>query len=102
MSIVRAEEMVNGWAPGPPLSKSREREEGCDFLSTPPDSGVPHPVEVKGWGESLFLPDGRFRDAQDINAEQLARAQRDPNWRLEIVANLGAAEPEQGWSNGLP
>jgi hypothetical protein len=66
-TIVCAEEVANGWPPGPPLSKSREREEGCDFLSTPPNGGEPHPVEVKGWGESLFLSDGRFRDRQDIN-----------------------------------
>jgi hypothetical protein len=72
-TIVCAEEVANGWTPGPPLSKSREREEGCDFLSTPPNGGEPHPIEVKGWGESLFLSDGRFRDRQDINAEQPAR-----------------------------
>jgi len=91
MEIVRAEEIARGWMPGPPLGKQQEAREGCDFLSTPPDGGPAHPVEVKGWGESLFRPDGRFRYAQDINAEQLARAHRDPTWRLEIVANLGAA-----------
>lgn len=95
-AIVRAEELARGWTPGPPLSKRNERMEGCDFLSSPPDGGEPHPVEVKGWGESLFTPDGRFRYQQDINAEQLARAARDPNWRLEIVANLTAARVGAG------
>ena len=94
--IVRTEEIVRGWTPGPPLSKQREREEGCDFLSAPPDGGQPSPVEVKGWGASLFLPDGRFRHSQDINAEQLDRARRDPNWRLGIVANLTAARMGTG------
>jgi hypothetical protein len=96
MAIVRAEEIANGWTPSPPFSKRREREEGCDFLSYPPDGGEPHAVEVKGWGGSVFLPDGRFRTRQDLNADQLARAQRDPNWRLEIVANLGAARTGSG------
>jgi hypothetical protein len=96
MAFVRAEETAKGWTPGPALSKAREREEGCDFLSTPPRGGEPHPVEVKGWGESLRGPDGRFRYGQDINAEQFARAQRDPNWRLEIVANLTAVRARTG------
>jgi hypothetical protein len=96
IAIVRAEEKAKGWVPGPSLSKRREREEGCDFFSTPPDGGKPDPIEVKGRGGSMFLSDGRFRSRPDINAEQLARAQRDPNWRLEIVANLGAVRAGAG------
>lgn len=91
MELVRAEEIAAGWIPGPPMSKRQEATEGCDFLSTAAGGGDAHPVEVKGWGESLLRPGGGFRYAQDINAEQLARAERDPDWRLEIVANLGAA-----------
>jgi hypothetical protein len=101
MAIVRAEEKARGWMPGPALSKHQEKLEGCDFLSGPPDGGPPHPVEVKGWGESLFLPDGRFRYRQDINEEQLDRAQRDRNWRLEIVANLSAAREGRGEAERL-
>ncbi len=96
MAIVRDEEIAREWTPGPPLSRQRERQEGCDFFSTPPGGGAPHPVEVKGWGESLFRPDGRFRYPQDINSEQRARAESDPNWRLEIVANLTAARLKTG------
>jgi hypothetical protein len=96
MELVRGEELARGWTPGPPLSKRQEAIEGCDFLSTPPDGGPAHPVEVKGWGESLFRADGVFRYAQDIDVEQLQRAERDPNWRLEIVANLGAARTGLG------
>jgi hypothetical protein len=96
MAIVRAEEVERGWTPGPTLSKAREKLEGCDFLSSPPDGGEPPPVEVKGWGESMFNGSGAFRYSQDINVEQLGRAQRDPNWRLEIVANLTAAREGGG------
>jgi len=92
VEIVRQEERANGWTPAPALTKRREREEGCDFFSSPPGgAGDPHPIEVKGRSESLFWPDGRPRARADINAEQLARARRDQNWRLEIVANLAAA-----------
>jgi hypothetical protein len=49
MAIVHAEDVERGWTPGPALSKKREGVEGCDFLSTPPGGGEPHPVEVKGW-----------------------------------------------------
>jgi hypothetical protein len=96
MAIVRAEETARGWTPGPALSKKQEALEGCDFLSTPPEGGPPHPVEVKGWGESMFRADGSFRYSQDINVEQLGRAQGDPRWRLEIVANLGNAREGLG------
>lgn len=50
----------------------------------------------------MFSAPGRFRYSQDINAEQLRRAQEDPNWRLEIVANLGAARKGLGQVERLP
>jgi hypothetical protein len=50
MTIVRAEEVAKGRTPGASFSKSREREDGCDFLSSPPGGGEPHPVEVKASG----------------------------------------------------
>ncbi|MDA0160468.1 hypothetical protein OM076_09335 [Solirubrobacter ginsenosidimutans] len=96
VSVVRAEEHARGWIPAPNLSKSEEARHGCDFFSQPPDGGTPHPVEVKGWGEPLKRPDGAFTYDADVNAEQLARASRDPNWRLEIVANLTAARSGAG------
>jgi hypothetical protein len=87
VKIVRQEEIARGWTPGPLLSKTRERAEGCDFFSEPPEGGPAHPVEVKGWGEPLLASEG---SKADINAQQLERAQRDPTWRLEIVGNLTA------------
>lgn len=56
----------------------------------------PTPVEVKGWGEPLMRPGGEFTYDADVNVEQHARAFRDPNWRLEIVANLTAARVGAG------
>jgi hypothetical protein len=96
VEIVRQEEIARGWSPGPPLSKSRERIEGCDFFSYPADGGPPHPIEVKGWGEPLLTPGGSFTYGADINAQQFERARRDPRWRLEIVGNLTAARTGSG------
>ena len=101
MELVRAQEIAAGWNPGPPMSKRQEATEGCDFLSTADGRGRRAPVEVKGSGESLLRPGGGFRYAQDINAERLARAERDPNWRLEIVANLGAAREGRSTADRL-
>jgi hypothetical protein len=94
--VVRAEEEARGWTPGPNLSKSEEARHGCDFFSYPPDGGAAHAVEVKGWGEPLTCRDDEFTYDADINAEQHARACRDPNWRLEIVGNLTAARAGAG------
>jgi hypothetical protein len=94
--VVRAEEEARGWIPGPNLSKSEEARHGCDFFSQPPDGGPAHPVEVKGWGEPLLRQGGEFTYDADVNVEQHARASRDPNWRLEIVANLTAARVGAG------
>jgi hypothetical protein len=90
VAIVRQEELDRGWTPEPLLSKTQERLEGCDFFSTPPDGGPAHPIEVKGWGEPLIKANGSFTYPADVNAQQFERAQRDPTWRLEIVANLTA------------
>jgi len=94
--IVRAEEVARGWAPGPRLGQTRQKQEGCDFFSTPPGGGAPHPVEVKGWGDPLRKPDGSFWWWVDLRVEQLERARRDPTWRLEIVANLTKVEAGEG------
>jgi hypothetical protein len=51
---------------------------------------------VKGWGEPIVGSDGSILDRADINVEQLERAKADPNWRLEIVANLAAARERRG------
>lgn len=97
MEIVRAEEVSRGWTPDPTLAPRRQREEGCDFFSTPPDGGPADAVEVKGWSDALFTDDGsNFRHASEVNAEQLERAKRDPRWRLEIVANLRAVRAGTG------
>jgi len=83
VETVCAEEVAKGWMPGPLLGQQVQRLEGCDFLSTPPDGGPGHPVEVKGWGEPIIGPDGSILDRADINVEQFERAKADPNWRLE-------------------
>lgn len=96
VEIVRAEEVAKGWTPGPQLGQRAQPLEGCDFLSIPPDGGSAHPIEVKGWGEPMVGPDGSILDRADMNVEQLERAKADPNWRLEIVANLAAARERRG------
>jgi hypothetical protein len=96
VEIVRAEEVAKGWMPGPPLGQRAQALEGCDFLSTPPEGGPGHPIEVKGWSEPIVGPDGSIQDLADINVEQLKRAKADPNWRLEIVANLADARVRRG------
>jgi hypothetical protein len=87
------------------LTKTRERSEGCDFLSHPPDGCPPDRVEVKGWsapfrkitrrGESVFSY------GSEVNFEQLERARTDPLWRLEIVANLAAVREGTGEAQRL-
>ncbi len=96
VKIVRAEETAKGWTPGPPLGQPAQKVEGCDFLSAPPDGGSGHRVEVKGWGDPIVWPDGSIRDSANITVEQFERATADPNWRLEIVANLTAAREQRG------
>ncbi len=94
--VVREAEIRLGWTPGPQLSQTQQKAEGCDFFSTPPGGGDPHPVEVKGWGEPLRRSDGEFTWWADLRVEQLERARSDPRWRLEIVANLTAAAAGEG------
>jgi hypothetical protein len=86
--------------PGPLLGQRAQHAEGCDLLSTPPDGGPPHRIEVKGWGEPLLAPNEAFNHPTDVNREQYDRAKDDPNWRLEIVGNLtavhaGTGQPER-------
>lgn len=90
MDIVLAEELAAGWSPRVLGAAALEKHHGCDILSTPPGGGEPHPVEVKGWGEPFVSGRGRFGYDQDIRASQMAAAQRDPNFRIEMVANLTA------------
>ena len=56
-------------------------------MSEPPDGGPLHPVEVKGWGEPIVHDPSTVLDEADIKTEQMQRAEADPHWRLEIVAN---------------
>jgi hypothetical protein len=84
-----------GWQVDPPLAQIRQPVEGCDFFATSP-GGDRHAIEVKGWGEPLLGPSGRFLHAADINAEQLRRAKDDERWRLEIVGNLDAVIAGRG------
>lgn len=95
VEIVRDAEFVRGWTPGPLLNQHAQHEEGCDLLSTPPDGGPPHRIEVKGWGEPLTA-DGAFTYPADVNREQYEHAKSDPNWRLEIVGNLAAVRAGTG------
>jgi hypothetical protein len=87
------------------LTKSRERSEGCDFLSYPPDGGPPDRVEVKGWSAPFMkvtksgVP--AFSYESEVNVEQLGRARIDPRWRLEIVANLAAVRAGTGEAQRL-
>jgi hypothetical protein len=83
------------------LAQHAQHEAGCDLLSTPPEGGVPHPIEAKGWGEPLLAPDGSFTYPADVNREQFERAKRDPSWRLEIVGNLTAARSGTGAAERL-
>jgi hypothetical protein len=101
MEIVQAEERARGWTPGPPLSQRDQPIEGCDFFSTPPDSGDAVAIEVKGWGEPLLRPNGSFSYPADVRVEQYERARRDPHWRLEIVANLTAVRKGHGQAERL-
>jgi hypothetical protein len=73
-----------------PGSWSKEKEYGCDILSTPPGAAAPHPIEVKAWGEPFLTAKGRFTYDQDIRASQFTAAQHSDHYRLEIVANLEA------------
>lgn len=95
VEIVRDTELTRGWTPGPLLDQHAQHEEGCDFLSTPPDGGPPRHIEVKGWGEPLTA-DGDFTYPADVNREQYKHAKSDPNWRLEIVGNLAAVRAGTG------
>ena len=87
------------------LSKAREKAEGCDFLSHPPDPGMPDRVEVKGWSapfERVTREGGTvFSYPSEVNNEQLTRARSDPTWRLEIVANLAAVRAGVGSAERL-
>jgi hypothetical protein len=95
VEIVREAEVAKGWNPSELLPQSKQREEGCDILSQPPDGGTAHRIEVKGWGEPLR--DGtEFRYQADVNAEQLDRARSDPTWRLEVVGNIAAVRAGVG------
>jgi len=90
MEVVLAEEIAAGWAPRVLGAAALEKQHGCDILSTPPAGGDPHPVEVKGWGDPFIAARRRFAYDQDIRASQMEAAKRDPNFRIEIVANLTA------------
>jgi hypothetical protein len=85
--IVRAEETDREVA---------QRAAGCDFFSTPPHGGLQDAVEMKGCGVPVLAEEGAARGTADVNAEPLKRAERDPRWRLEIVANLDAAIAKSG------
>ena len=90
MEIVLAEEVAAGWTPRVLGAAALEKQHGCDILSVPPAGGEPHPVEVKGWGAPFIATRQQFGYHQDIRASQMLAAQRDPNFRIEIVANLTA------------
>ena len=90
MEIILAEERAAGWVPRVLGAAKLEKQHGCDILSAPPDGGAQHPVEVKGWGEPFTTVSGRFGYHQDMRASQMEAAQRDPNFRIEMVANLTA------------
>jgi hypothetical protein len=104
MRIVREEEERAGRRVET-LTKRRERSEGCDFLSYPPDGDPPDRVEVKGWSAPFrkITKSGEvvFSYGSEVNAEQLERARNDPLWRLEIVANLAAVRAGTGEAQRL-
>ncbi len=89
--IVLEEERARGWTPTEIGVATEEKRLGCDVMSVPPGGVNPHPVEVKGWGEPfLGASSDRFIYHQDIRASQMEAARRNPNYRLEMVANLTA------------
>jgi hypothetical protein len=96
VEIVRDAELARGWTPGPLLGQHDQHKEGCDLLSTPPNGGPPHRIEVKGWSEPLLADNSAFTYPADVNREQFERAKSDPNWRLEIVGNLAAVRAGTG------
>lgn len=96
VEIVCETERACGRQPGKLLSQHEQHKEGCDLFSTPADNGPAYPIEVKGWGEPLLMPDGSFSFPADVNREQFERAKIDPNWRLEIVGNLTAVHAGTG------
>jgi hypothetical protein len=101
MEIVVAEEGARGWEAVWVGSWAKEKELGCDLLSTPPDGSEPFRVEVKGWGEPLFTQQGRFRYGQDIRVSQLNAALAHERYRIEIVANLDAYLRGEGSADRL-
>jgi hypothetical protein len=95
MQVVRAEEEARGRTITV-LSKTQEREHGCDFVSRGPDGGTEF-VEVKGWGESLLRDADTFSYPADLNRQQYERACAEGSrFRLEIVAGLTAERANPG------
>lgn len=90
MEIVVAEELAAGHQPHVLGAAVLEKEHGCDIIVTPAEGSEPTPVEVKGWGEPFFFASGLWRYDQDIRASQMKAAKRNPDYRVEIVANLTA------------
>jgi hypothetical protein len=92
LQIVLAEERAKGWMPRP-LGAKEQKKHGCDIVSSPPDGGEPHHIEVKAMGRP-FLTKTRKWSWPDIvvRESQLAACQGDrcDRFRFEIVANLDA------------
>lgn len=92
LQIVLAEERAKGWTPRP-LGAKEQKKHGCDIVSSPPDGGEPHHIEVKSLGRP-FLTKTRKWSWPDIvvRESQLAACQGDrcDFFRVEIVANLDA------------
>jgi hypothetical protein len=90
MEIVVAEELAAGHRPHVLGAAALEKQHGCDILVTAAEGHEPIPVEVKGWGEPFVSGSGLWRYEQDIRASQKEAAERNPEYRIEVVANLTA------------
>ncbi|MDP8943912.1 MAG: hypothetical protein M3N16_07320 [Actinomycetota bacterium] len=101
VEVVRREEVERGWRPGRSWRSPASPSRAATSSARRPTEARPTPVEVKRSGESLLRPSGAFSYPADINHEQLERAQRDPHFRLEILANLTAARRGEGRSERL-
>lgn len=90
MAVIVAEEEACGRRVELPGSWAKEKLLGCDLLAHSKDVEEAERVEVKGWGETMLSPRGRFTYGQDVRASQVQAVFSGVRYRLEIVGNLDA------------
>jgi len=92
VKIVFDEERSKGWTPRV-LGAREQKCNGCDIISTPPDGGDPHFIEVKAMGRPFLTKTGKW-SWPDVVVRQsqldACKGDRCDSFRFEIVANLTA------------